>query len=781
MTQKALFIFAFFLFCSFEASSQNSVSGFVKDYFTGETLAGVTIMDSSNSKRTTSNQYGFFSLKTKLPTILYFSSVGYQIYSSRIVQASDTTYTFNIKPAEYQLDEVIVKATKDDFQNNQVGYLSIPMARLNAIPTILGEKDIFKALALTPGVSNGNEGTAGLFVRGGTPDQNLILLDEAPIYNTAHLFGIVSVFNSEALKKVDMYKSILPAQYGGRVSSVIDVTMKEGNTKRHKKDHGIGLLSSSMLFEGPLSYSNRNKGSYMISGRVAYLGLATLPLWFLYQFGNSQQYFNYLLYDLNAKINYKIDDKSHVYLSFYNSYDRWDVRQKYSADSKGLSNVNWGNLTGTLRYNRILKPNLFLKSVLLFTRYQYEIGIATSEKIDDKFQTTDSYFLKSSLVDITAKGTVEYFVSPNYTIKTGVEATRHFYRPTKIETTFDLEQKVLEANNRAFRATEFGAFTEHEVLVFNALRFNAGLRLGVFSVQGKNYSSSEPRLSANLILPRDWTIKGGFAQMRQFIHLLSTNSVGLPNDVWVPATAIVPPQFARQYSMGVFKNYPAQKLTISVEGYYKSLKDQIDYRSGSSLFADVGKPWESLVEKGGIGRAYGCEVFLNKTEGNFTGWLAYTLAWTESKFDNINNGQWFYGNFDRRHTLNLTSNYKIAPSINLSANWVFNTGRPVTVPIAITQAQADQYQPEFIYGNRNNYRMPAYHRLDLGINWDRRSKRNRTVTWSVGAYNLYNRRNPYYLDVNGAKTSQPKGTFDYRLYSYGFVPIIPYVGYVAKM
>ena len=744
-------------------------------------MAGVNVTDSASSDKTITNQYGFFSLKVKIPATLYFSSVGYQTSTFRIAQASDTSYIFEIKPAEYQLDEVEIKATKDDSQNQQIGYLSIPLERLNAIPTIFGEKDIFRALALTPGVSIGNEGTVGLFVRGGTPDQNLILLDEAPIYNTAHFFGIISVFNSEALKKVAMYKGILPAQYGGRVSSVIDVTMKEGNTKRRKKDHGIGLVSSSMLLDGPLSYKNRERGSYLVSGRAAYLGLATLPLWFLYQFGNSQQYFNYLLYDINAKINYKIDDKSRLYLSFYNSYDRWDSRQKYSADSRGRLNINWGNLTGTLRYNRILKPNLFLKSVLLFTRYQYEIGVATSRKMDDKFKTTDSYSLQSSVADVTAKTSLEYFANPNYTIRVGVEATRHSYQPTKIETSFELDSRVLEASNKIFKANEFGAFTEHEIAVSDALRFNAGLRLGVFSVQQQNYSSFEPRFSANLILPKNWSIKGGFAQMRQFIHLLSTNSIGLPNDVWVPATAAVRPQFARQYSVGVFKNYPAQKLTLSLEGYYKSLKDQIDYRAGSSLFADAGKPWETLIEKGGIGRAYGVEFFLNKTEGNFTGWLAYTLAWSESKFENINNGQWFYGNFDRRHSISLTGNYKISSSVNFSANWVFNTGRPATVPIAITQARLDQYQPEFIYGDRNNYRLPAYHRLDAGINWDRRSKRNRTVTWSVGAYNVYNRRNPYYVEVNGSKNPQPQGTFDYRLYSYGLVPIIPYVGYVAKM
>ncbi|MEZ4905989.1 MAG: TonB-dependent receptor [Spirosomataceae bacterium] len=487
-----------------------------------------------------------------------------------------------------------------------------------------------------------------------------------------------------------------------------------------------------------------------------------------------------MLYDLNAKINYKIDSKSHVYLSFYNSYDRWDARQSYSADSRGRLNVNWGNLTGTLRYNRILRPNLFLKSVLLFTRYQYGIGVATSEQIEHKFQTTDAYFLKPSLADITAKSSLEYFVNPNYTIRAGIDATRHRYKPTKIETTFGLSKEILDANNQLFKATELGVFTEHEWAIAKALRLNGGLRLAAFSVQQKTYTSFEPRFSANLILPRNWTLKGGYAQMRQFIHLLSSNSIGLPNDVWVPATAAVPPQFARQYSIGIFKHYPSKKLTVSIEAYYKSLKDQIDYRSGASLFATVGKPWETLIETGGLGRASGLEFFLNKTEGNFTGWVAYTLAWNERKFENINKGEWFYGNFDRRHTLNLTGNYKITPSVNVSANWVFNTGHPVTVPIATIPAHYS-YQLEFIYGNRNNFRMPNYHRLDMGISWDRRSKRNRTVTWSIGAYNAYNRINPYYIEVRGSHEPQKTGNFDYRLYSFGFIPILPYIGYVAKM
>jgi TonB dependent receptor/TonB-dependent Receptor Plug Domain/CarboxypepD_reg-like domain len=775
----SLFVLLFLLLP--ESYAQKVVNGFIKDYFTGESLAGVSITDSATARGVVSNQYGFFSIKVQLPATVNISSVGYEPTSYSIQKWIDTTHTFEIKPIAYQLSEVVITATRDDFQTRKSGNLSIPMERLNSIPTILGEKDIFRALSLTPGISVGNEGTVGLYIRGGTPDQNLILLDEAPIYNSAHFFGIMSVFNSEALKKVEVYKSILPAQYGGRVSSVIDVTMKEGNTKLRKKEHGIGLLSSTILFEGPLSYKNRSKGSYLVSGRTAYLGLATLPLWFAYQFGNSQQYFNYLLYDINAKLNFKIDQKSHLYLSVYNSYDRWDAREKYSTNTRGGLNINWGNLTGTLRYNRILKPNLFLKAVALFTRYRYNIGVNTLEKMADKFETTDFYSLNSSLGDITAKTSIEYFRSSSHTIRMGIEATRHTYRPTAIRTSFELERNLTESNNRIFVAHELGAFTEQEFQVANRLSLNAGLRFNTYSIQNTSYHSWEPRLSINWLLPQDWAIKGGFTQIRQFLHLLSTNSVGLPNDVWVPATGDVPPQFARQYAIGLFKNYPSKKVTVSLEGYYKALSDQIDYRQGASLFTNAGQPWETLIEKGGIGSAYGLEFFLNKTEGSFTGWLAYTLAWTKSKFENINNGEWFYGNFDRRHTISLTSNYKLSPSVNMSANWTFNTGRPVTVPEAIVPSRETPNQTAFIYGDRNNFRMPVYHRLDAGVNWDRRSRKNRTVTWSVGAYNIYNRRNPFYVNVVGSRTVLPTGNFDYRLYSYGFVPVIPYVGYVAKI
>jgi outer membrane receptor for ferrienterochelin and colicin len=590
----------------------------------------------------------------------------------------------------------------------------------------------------------------------------------------------MSVFNSEALKKVEVYKSILPAEYGGRISSVIDVTMKEGNTKVRKTEHSIGLLSSTILFEGPLSYKDEDKGSYIVTGRTAYLGLVTLPLWFAYQFGNSQSYFNYLLYDINAKLNYKIDPKSRLYVSFYNSYDRWDARERYTSESRGGLNINWGNLTGTLRYNRILRPNLFFKAVVLATNYRYNIGVNTLEKIEGKFTTTEFNSLTSSLRDLTAKASVEYFKSSSHSMKVGVEATRHMYAPTGINTNFEIDQGIIEQRNRRLNANELGIFAEQDYAVQKNLTLNTGIRLNTFSVQNKAYHSFEPRLSVNWVLPQEWAIKGGFTQVRQFIHLLSTNSIGLPNDIWVPATSNVPPQFARQYSVGIFKNYPSQKTVVSLEVYYKSLKDQIDFKQGTSIFANADKPWETLIEKGGIGRAYGLELFANKTEGDFTGWFGYTLAWTKSRFDNINNGNWFYGNFDRRHTVNLTGNYKVSHRVNVSSNWTFTTGRPITVPVATIQNVDFPSRMEFLYGDRNNFRMPVYHRLDLGINWERRSYKNRAITWSIGAYNVYNRINPFYLEVVGSRVALPPGDFNFRLYSYGFIPIIPYFSYAAK-
>jgi TonB dependent receptor/CarboxypepD_reg-like domain/TonB-dependent Receptor Plug Domain len=785
--KKYFLTYLAFSIVSLSAFSQSIIKGYIKNSQTGETLAGVSVKDSLTLKGTISNQYGFFSLKVKLPVTLVISSVGYEQRFLRFKQFLDSTYIIDIEQVQYNLNEVVIKQKKENYQNREAGYLSIPIERLNTIPTIFGEKDIFKALALTPGVSMGNEGTTGLYVRGGTPDQNLILLDEAPVYNTSHFFGILSVFNSEALKKVDLYKGFLPAHYGGRVSSVMDITMKDGNTKQRKKSYGIGLMSSNILWDGYLTKKNRKRGSFMVSGRGAYLGLVTLPLWLLYQAGKVDEFYTYVMYDVNAKLNYKIDDKSHIYASFYHSYDLYNVQIRESVDNKARFKVDWGNLTGTLRYNRIVRPNLFFKSVLLFTRYKYNIGFNSLQKVNSKFQTSDSYFLKPSLFDITTKNSLEYFPNTNHTIRMGLEVTKHFYKPTQVETSLQVSPQAIAASNVSYSGVEMGTFVEDEFEVSDFLKFNAGLRLGSFYIQGKNYWSPEPRLSSNINLPKDWTIKAAYSQGKQFIHLLTTNSIGLPNDVWVPATKDVPPQFARQYSLGVFKTFSKTNVTASIEGYCKSLTDQIDYRTGTSLAANLGKPWESLIEKNGIGVNYGAEFFLHKTEGNFSGWLAYTLAWNKQKFDNINNGNWYNSNFDRRHTLNLVSNYKFSPLFNVSSNWVFNTGRPVTVPIASYQPQY-YHQLEFIYGNRNNFRLPSYHRLDIGLNWVHYSKkRSRVATWSVGAYNVYNRQNPYYVKIETFITSGTganRGGYNNlnnSLYSFGVIPIIPYVSYAAKI
>ena len=764
-----------------------TIKGYIKDTKTGETLSGVIIRDSAMVLGAVSNQYGFFSLKVKLPCKLRISSMGYQSILFEVQNTIDSIITIDIQSVAYNLGEVVIRQSKTDFQNREVGFLSIPVERLSAIPAIFGEKDIFKALALTPGVSTGNEGTTGLHIRGGTPDQNLILLDEAPIYNTSHFFGLMSVFNSEALKKVDLYRGFIPAHYGGRISSVMDITMKEGNIKHRRKSYGIGLISSNGLWEGYLSNKNREKGSFMISGRTAYAGLLTIPLWLAYQGGKTNDFYTYLMYDINAKLNYKIDNKSHIYLSIYNSYDIYNVQQRYSPTNKTSFKVDWGNLTGTLRYNRVLRSDLFFKSVLLFTRYKYSVGFNDFEKISDAFKTTNSYFLTPSLFDITNKNTIEYFPNNNHTIRAGIETTKHFYTPTQIKTTLPLSRQTVQASNLSSNALEMSVFAEDEFGISHFLKISVGVRVTNFLTQDKSYQSVEPRLASNITLPKDWQLKMGYSQGKQFIHLLTTNSIGLPNDIWVPTTKNVSPQFARQFSVGIFKNYPSSNVTVSVEGYYKALNNLIDYKTGTSLVANLGKTWESLIEKNGIGKGYGVEFFLQKSEGRFTGWLAYTLAWNRHQFLNINNGEWFNSNFDRRHTLNLVGNWKLSPAINLASNWTFNTGRPITVPIASYQTQQNNLL-EFVYGNRNNYRLPNYHRMDLALNWDRQSKkRQRTNTWSVGAYNIYNRQNPYYLKIQSfAKLDPSTNEFDFSnvsssLYSFGIIPIIPYVSYSAKI
>jgi hypothetical protein len=492
------------------------------------------------------------------------------------------------------------------------------------------------------------------------------------------------------------------------------------------------------------------------------------------------------MYDANFKIHHKFGNGSQLFLSFYQGDDFYKAGD---GDSKQRSTfgLNWGNTTATARYIRPLTSKLFFSSVLTHSAYQYGIDIESFTMIDNK-PVRDSYFSsRPGVRDWTLKAGFDYFPTFGQQVKFGIEATRHLYRPAYLRTSYLVDAQTLARINAPIIASEGALFVEDEIQLSSRLNTNIGLRSVVFGVENKNYFSLEPRLTSNLLLPGDIALKGAYSHMRQFIHLLINNGVGLPNDIWVPATADVPPQYARQLALGLFKSLPARYLELSLEAYHKTMTSLIDYKDGANYLTNLDESWQQSIARNGRGQAYGLESFVNKTQGRFTGWLAYTLAWNKRRFEEINGGKWYAANFDRRHNIALTGAFAITPKVDVSANWVFQSGAPATVPVAVRQ-DFERGFPVFIYGDRNNFRMPAYHRLDLGFSIKHTTRRGKQALWSAGVYNLYNRANPFYVEVRSRVIPEDPNGFSTKfigsnntLSQGSFLPILPYISYTKKI
>ncbi len=788
-----IFIFLLWLCCITTFAQNVNVNGYISDSQTGEAVIGANVIGEQKLSRTVSNNYGYFNLSFPSGSSrIVISCIGYESLALDLHATRDTTLAIKLYAGSIELNEVMIKS-KNTLSHSSAGYLNIPVNRLKAIPILFGEADIMKALALTPGVATGNEGTTGLLVRGGTPDQNLILLDDAPVYNTAHLFGLVSVFNTDAVKNVEMYKAGFPARYGGRLSSIFDISMKEGNKVEKKVERTIGLISSRMLWEGPLSFKDKHygKSSYMIAARTSYLTAFLLPKYLMFKIGKANSYFNYWLYDLNAKVNYQLTPKSQVFLSLYNGNDFYSAQEKVSGD-RGRAGLSWGNTTATTRYNYIIRPKLFLKSILSYSRYRYSVSSKGFEKNAGKWEESSAIKSSSIINDLTNKTSIEWFAGANQAFKVGTQVSLYRYRPTSVKTTFELPSDTLSKINSAIFTNEVAVFAEYEFGIGNWLKANLGGRAVSMHVNATSYQNLEPRASINFILPAGFALKGAFSKMNQYIHLLTSNSVGLPNDVWVPATETVKPSSSKQYTIGISKSVGSQ-IEISVDAYDKSLANLIDYSTSNSFFTSFNKSWQSLIERNGVGRIRGFEVFVNKTKGDFTGWAAYTLSKNERRFDRIDHGSWYASNFDRRHVISLVGNYtNPITNASFSASWVYQSGAPVSMPIAVHR-QFDEGQsiyvgaPSFIYGNRNNVRLPAYHRLDFSFSFDTKGARRRHGRVTLGVYNLYNRVNPYYLTINiqpyptPTALAQPYKGFDGLVNKVGVLPFLPYFSYTVKL
>lgn len=800
MPKIQLFTSLIWLFCHFSASlqaqSEHQLSGYIKEKGSRESLAGANIYIVDLRTGTTSNTYGFYSIR--LPAGDYevrISYVGYKTVSVPVSLFRPTELDISLEQST-NLSEVIV--SDDALVRRQAEEVLMSRVELNAAqiqntPTLMGEKDVLKTLQLLPGVQSGSEGQSGIYVRGGGPDQNLILVDEATVYNASHLFGFFSLFNGDAVKSVTLTKGGFPARYGGRLSSVVDISLKEGDQSQYKSEVGIGLLSSRAVVEGPIL---KNKASFIISARRTYADVLARPLISIATEGGS---FGYYFYDLNAKFNYEINRKNRVYLSSYLGRDKFYMRLNDFIGNNS-SSLGWGNATGSLRWNHQFSEKVFFNTALIVSDFDFSIR---NEQEGSSYDYLLAY--SSRVKDVGIKFDADIGNWRNHRLKTGVQITRHIFTPSAVvyEDEFVPEENINSSNNE--KNLESGIYIEDQWRVTNRLDFNLGMRFSHFTTGSTQYFRPEPRLNGRYMLTADQSIKIAFSQMNQYLHLLSNSGIGLPTDLWLPANDRVKPQRSTQLAIGYAHDFPEKGYSFSIESYYKQSKDILAYRPGASfvlegidaLFdpdANTDFNWEDQVTTG-RSDSYGIEFLLQKPKGRLNGWIGYTLAKIDMNFEELNFGKTFPARYDRRHDISVVGFFDWRkPSadkngIKLNAVFVFGTGNAITVPQSeyrapIYQAipnlpSPNQNSPNFFnqiiaedYGSLNSFRMASYHRLDVGIQFSKERKRGER-TWELSIYNVYNRYNPWIITTDYS----PNGT---GLVQYSLFGIVPSVTYTYK-
>jgi hypothetical protein len=740
-----------------------TISGYIKEAESGETLIGVNIYLPDRQTGTVTNNYGFYSLT--LPESdsvkIIISYVGFSQESLSLRLKENVELNINLK-ASILLDEVTVSAERMERQSESVKMSTVKLqpAQIKSVPSLLGEKDVLKVIQLMPGVMKGTEGTSGIYVRGGGPDQNLIILDDAIVYNASHLFGFFSLFNGDALKSVEFTKGGFPARYGGRLSSVLEMNMKEGNKEGWHGEGGIGLISSRMTVEGPLV---KGKSSILLSGRRTYADLIMRPIMKALNEDNTGYYF----YDFNAKVNYDFGRRNKIYLSGYFGKDKFylkNIQENYKEDVGFL----WGNATGTLRWNHLFNSKLFSNASIVYSNYTFGIY--------EKYRVTGegkNYYAEyySGIRDLSVKYDIDYLPNPNHWIKAGAITIFHRFNPHAF-VEIDVPRNINTRDEIYTNGTESGIYLEDTWNPVNPLKINGGLRFSHFLVDKNQYHFFEPRLSVAIRLKNDFAIKGSYASMNQYIHMISNTGINLPTDLWVPTTDRVKPQQSRQIALGLVKDIRNPELALSLEGYYKKMNNVIGYKEGASFIdfdeaeSGLGINWENNVTSGQAW-SYGTELLVQKKDGRLTGWVGYTLSWTQMQFDSLNFGKKFYARYDRRHDISVVGIYKLNEHITVSGTWVYGTGNAVTLPLSEYDAPVhlqddprDPSNPWYYdrhyntmfgqvvkdYSQKNNFRMGAYHRLDLGIQFHKEKKWGERI-WEISVYNVYNRMNPFYYYV----------------------------------
>lgn len=755
MKYKLLILFLFALFNGKAFAQKYTLSGYIEDKASGEKMIAANIYIDSTYTGTTSNTYGFYSLTLNKGTYtIVFSYTGYTPIKKKINLDKDISLDIKIE-TNNQLKGVEISAQAEKIEmNTQMSIIKMPIKSIKNLPAIMGETDVLKALQLLPGVQSGTEASSGLYVRGGGPDQNLILLDGAPLYNVSHLFGFFSVFNADAINNVELIKGGFPAHYGGRLSSVLNINMKEGNMHKFHGTATIGTIAARLTLEGPII---KNKMSFIISARRTYADYFIQPI---IRLNNEYAKQGYFFYDLNAKVNYKISKKDRLYLSMFTGKDDFynDIKPyeylydgvKYSRES--TNGFQWGNKLGVLRWNHMFNKKLFANTSLTYSEYKYISGSTEHNSQvsgDSVIETNNAYKYLSGINDFAGKIDFDFLPSPKHYVKFGFSDIFHEFHPgaanfVAFQTgTLDIDSF---AGNKDVLANEMALYVEDDWQISSKFKANFGLHYSSFLVENRYYNSLQPRVALRYLLPGKWALKLSYADMQQYVHLLTNSTMGLPTDLWVPSTALIVPEKSHQVALGIAKTLRGM-YNFSVEGYYKTMSNVIEYKEGAG-FLGTTSLWEDKVETG-KGWSYGAELLLMKNFGKVTGWLGYTWSKTERQFDNINNGEVFPYKYDRRHDFSIVVNVKLDSIWSLSGTWVYGTGNAVT--LATVRYLADQTNEINYYGpyeiqsfnKKNEFRMAAYHRVDIGVKREKQKKWGKLI-WTFGVYNAYNRKNPFY-------------------------------------
>ena len=795
--KKTRLLFSLLLLVTPLNAQKVTLSGMVKDMASGESIAGayIVLTDSTSNKTPSTavtNQAGFYSLTVEKGTYsLTVNYLGYKHISEKLTLISNYKKNIEMETVAFVADAVTVtgKAEDRNVSSINVGKMEMKIEAIKAMPAFLGEVDVLKAIQLLPGIQSGSEGNSGFYVRGGNADQNLILLDDAPIYNPGHLFGFFSIFNADAVKNIEVIKSGMPANYGTRLASIVDVNQKEGNMKKYELDGGIGVIFARLSVQGPIK---KDKASFIISGRRTYIDWLIQP--FLKKkspFKGSKFYF----YDLNAKFNIIVNEKHRIFVGAYYGNDVYGFKTRNSTAN---SVFRWGNGMASIRWNYIISPKLFLNTSSSFSDYQFKTEMKRG---------VYHFVLSSGIRDVALKSELTYLPNPKHHVKFGIHYIFHTFFPSNQEVETGENNALSFPKSKPFYANELAIYANDEWDIAKWLKVSYGLRYSHFSHVGKfkrcilddfmqivdykyykpgqiakQYNYPEPRISARFLLDSLTSIKVSYTLNTQYLHQISMATVSLPTDVWMPSTSLVKPQVGHQVSLGVFRNFHKNMFEAYIDAYYKQMNHLTEYKDGLD-FSSLQLNQDQILTQG-KGYSWGIEFFLQKNKGWFTGFIGYTLSFTKRHFTDLNNHKWFWAKYDRRHDVSVSLNFEVIRNkLSISAVWVFASGNTMTIPVGYYFFNGNIITE---YSDRNAYRLPPYHRLDLSVNWNIIKRKHFETGLSFSIYNLYNQKNPFFIfyeTTTNFDMEAPTPVFDMttKAYKMSLFPIIPSINWNFKI